>query len=32
MKWKEGVRRIAEVVRCIRPPQVTGGQAGLQLD
>ena len=23
-RWREGVRRIAEVVRCIRPPPLTG--------
>ena len=23
-KWREGVRRIAEVVECIQPPPVTG--------
>ena len=23
-RWREGVRRVAEVVECIRPPPVTG--------
>ena len=23
-RWREGVKRVAQVVRCIRPPPVTG--------
>ena len=23
-RWREGVRRVAEVVECIRPPPITG--------
>ena len=32
-KWREGVGRVAEVVRCIRPPPFTGKiLTGLKLD
>ena len=31
-RWREGVRRVAEVVGCIRPPPVTGDKTGLKLD